>query len=515
MPKDKIEDLHRRLDEVKVGGGPERIAKQHEAGKMTARERIEGLLDPGSFVELGTFVEHRCSYFDMDKVKPPGEGVVTGYGKIEGRLVYIFAQDFTVMGGSLGEMHAEKICQVQDLALKSGAPLIGINDSGGARIQEGIDSLNGYGEIFKRNTWASGVIPQISLIMGPCAGGAVYSPALTDFVFMVEGTSQMFITGPQVIKAATGEEITHEELGGSDIHNRESGVAHFKAESEEKCFQLLRELLTYIPSSSRVDPPQGDSEDSADRESQELNEIIPPNPNLGYDVKDVIKTILDHESFFEVHREFAANLVVGFGRLDGRSVGVVANQPKKLAGCLDIDGADKASRFIRFCDAFNIPILTLVDTPGYLPGTRQEHGGIIRHGAKLPYAYSEATVPKVTLILRKAYGGAYLAMCSKAVGADQVFAWPSAEIAVMGPEGAANIIFRKEISQAVDPEDERKGKIDLYKEQFAHPYVAAARGYVDSVIEPKYTRPTVVKAIEALLAKEEQRPCKKHGIIPL
>jgi len=513
--EEKIRELNKKLEMVKKGGGEDRIAKQHEAGKLTARERIDFLLDPGSFMELGTFVEHRCYEFGMEKMRVPGEGVVTGYGTINGRMVYVFAQDFTVIGGSLGEMHAAKICKVLDLALKTGVPVIGINDSGGARIQEGIDALNGYGEIFKRNTLASGVIPQISVIMGPCAGGAVYSPGLMDFVFMVENTSQMFITGPQVIKAVTGEEITHEELGGATVHNRESGVAHFRAENEHKCFEMLKELLSYLPDNNLEEAPLVESSDPVGRVSEKLNSIIPPDPNKGYDVKDVIQEVVDNGTFFEVHGEFATNIVVGFARLNGRTIGVVANQPKKLAGCLDIDSADKAARFVRFCDAFNIPLLSLVDTPGYLPGTRQEHGGIIRHGAKLLYAYSEATVPKITLILRKAYGGAYLAMCSRALGADQVFAWPTAEIAVMGPEGAANIIFRKEINESPDPEETRKEKIEQYREKFAHPYVAAARGYVDTVIEPKFTRPILARAFESLVSKREQRPPKKHGNIPV
>lgn len=512
---EKISKLQEKRQRVLDGGGEKRIAKQHEAGKLSARERIELLLDSGSFVEIGAFIEHRCNDLGMSELEIPAEGVVTGYGKLDGRLVYIFAQDFTVMGGSLGEMHAAKICRVLDLALKAGAPVIGINDSGGARIQEGITALNGYGEIFRRNTMASGVIPQIAVIMGPCAGGAVYSPALMDFVFMVEKTSQMFITGPQVIEAVTGEKITHEELGGSSVHNRQSGVAHFRAPSEAECFEMIKRLLQYLPGNYLEKPAKNQTSDFPQRISEKLNDFIPSDPNKGYDVKEIIRDIVDQGSFFEVQEEFATNIVVGFAYLDGQSIGVIGNQPKKLAGCLDIDSAAKAARFIRFCDAFNIPLVTLVDTPGFLPGTQQEFGGIIRHGAKLLYAYSEATVPKVSIILRKAYGGAYLAMCSRSLGADQVFAWPSAEVAVMGPEGAANIIFRKEIGESDNPERTRTEKIEEYKKMFAHPYVAAARGYVDAVIEPKDTRSTLVNCIESLLSKKEASQPKKHGNIPL
>jgi len=512
---DKIRELHEKRESILAGGGEQRIAKQHEAGKLTARERIDLLLDKDSFVEIGAFIEHRCSDLGMSDMKIPAEGVVTGYGKVEGRLVYVFAQDFTVMGGSLGEMHAAKICRLLDLAVKAGAPVIGINDSGGARIQEGIASLNGYGEIFRRNTMASGVIPQIAVIMGPCAGGAVYSPALMDFVFMVERTSQMFITGPQVIEAVTGEKITHEELGGAAVHNRQSGVAHFKAPSEQECFSMIKRLLDYLPDNYMAAPPAKISYDMRDRYSDKLNSVIPSDPNKGYDVKEIIREVADQGSFFEVQEEFATNMVIGFARLDGRPVGIIANQPKKLAGCLDIDGSSKAARFIRFCDSFKIPLVTLVDTPGFLPGTQQEFGGVIRHGAKLLYAYSEATVPKISIILRKAYGGAYLAMSSRSLGADQVFAWPSAEVAVMGPEGAANIIFRKEISESGNPEKARAEKIEEYREMFAHPYVAAARGYVDAVIEPRETRPVLIKCIESLEGKTEQSISKRHGNIPL
>ena len=512
---DKLRELEAKRKALLAGGGEKRIAKQHEAGKLTARERINLLLDEGSFVEVGAFIEHRCHDLGMAETVIPSEGVVTGYGKIDGRLVYVFAQDFTVMGGSLGEMHAAKICRILDLAVSAGAPVIGINDSGGARIQEGIAALNGYGEIFMRNTMASGVIPQISVIMGPCAGGAVYSPALMDFIFMVEGTSQMFITGPQVIEAVTGEIITHEELGGAAVHNRQSGVAHFKSDSEAECFEKIRQLLKYIPNTYLEPPPIEESTDCSERVSEKMNTIIPSDPNKGYDVKEIIREAVDQGTFFEVQEEFAKNIVVGFGRLQGKTTGIVANQPKKLSGSLDIDSADKAARFIRFCDAFNIPLVTFVDTPGFLPGTQQEHGGIIRHGAKLLYAYSEATVPKISVILRKAYGGAYLAMCSRSLGADQVFAWPTAEIAVMGPEGAANIIFRKDIAESDFPERTRAEKIEEYKKMFAHPYVAAARGYVDAVIEPKETRKYLLRCMESLEGKKGQPMGKRHGNIPL
>jgi len=512
---DKLRELYERRKAVLHGGGEKRIAKQHEAGKLTARERIDCLLDEGTFVEVGAFIEHRCHDLGMAEVVIPAEGVITGYGKLDGRLVYVFAQDFTVMGGSLGEMHAAKICRILDLAVAAGAPVIGINDSGGARIQEGIAALNGYGEIFRRNTMASGVIPQIAVIMGPCAGGAVYSPALMDFIFMVEETSQMFITGPQVIETVTGEKITHEELGGASVHNRQSGVAHFRAGSEQECFAKIKQLLRYIPNTYLENPPVEVSMDSPERISEKMNTIIPSDPNKGYDVKEIIREVVDQGTFFEVQEEFAKNIVIGFGRLNGKTIGLIANQPKKLSGSLDIDSADKAARFIRFCDCFNIPLVTFVDTPGFLPGTQQEHGGIIRHGAKLLYAYSEATVPKVSIILRKAYGGAYLAMCSRSLGADQVFAWPTAEVAVMGPEGAANIIFRKDIAESDYPERTRAEKIEEYKKMFAHPYVAAARGYVDAVIEPKETRKYLVRCMESLEGKKGQQRSKKHGNIPL
>ncbi|ACB85072.1 acyl-CoA carboxylase subunit beta [Natranaerobius thermophilus] len=513
--KDKLEMLQEEKEKISKGGGEKRIAKQHEKGKLTARERIENFLDNGSFVELNAFVKHRQTQLGMDKKEAPGEGVVTGYGTVDGRLVYVFAQDFTVLGGTLGEMHAYKICDAMDRAAKVGAPFIGLNDSGGARIQEGVDALKGYGNIFYRNTIYSGVIPQISAIMGPCAGGAVYSPALTDFVFMVRDTSQMFITGPQVIKTVTGEEVSFEELGGADTHNSKSGVGHFAADNDEDCLAQIRELLSFIPSNNAEDPPAVEPSDDPNRKEEDLKDIIPENPNKPYDVRDVITRITDDGYFFEIQESYAQNIIIGFSRLNGRTVGIIANQPAHLAGCLDINASDKASRFIRFCDSFNIPIVTFQDVPGYLPGTDQEHGGIIRHGAKLLYAYSEATVPKITVILRKSYGGSYLAMCSKSLQADVVYAYPSAEIAVMGPEGAANIIFKKDIENSDDPENTRQEKISEYREQFANPYVAASRGRVDDIIDPKETRPRLIYALETLQTKREQRPSKKHGNIPV
>ncbi|MDR7867218.1 MAG: carboxyl transferase domain-containing protein [Sporomusaceae bacterium] len=505
--QEKIQDLKARQEKVKQGGGAKRIEKQHASGKMTARERIEKLLDPGTFVELDQFVHHRCTNFGMEKEEAPGEGVVTGYGTVEGRLVYVFAQDFTVVGGSLGEMHAAKICKVQDLAVKMGAPLVGLNDSGGARIQEAVDALAGYGKIFYRNTLASGVIPQISVIMGPCAGGAVYSPALTDFIFMVKNTSQMFITGPQVIKSVTAEEVTAEALGGAMTHNTVSGVAHFAAENDENCMQQIRYLLGFLPSNNLEDAPVMETGDDPNRMDAGLNTLLPDNPNMPYNMKDVIKMIVDNGEFYEVHEHYAQNIITCFARFDGQTVGIIANQPSVMAGCLDVNASDKSARFIRFCDAFNIALVNLVDVPGFLPGTGQEYGGIIRHGAKMLYAYSEATVPKVTVITRKAYGGSYLAMCSQDLGADQVLAWPSAEIAVMGPAGAANIIFKG------DPD--AKAKTDQYVEDFATPYKAAERGFVDIVIEPAETRPRVITALNMLASKREARPAKKHGNIPL
>ena len=469
----KLEELRLRSQEIELGGGAKAIEKQHERGKYTARERLTLLFDEGSFTELDKFVTHRCVNFGMENTFTPAEGVVTGYGTIDGRLVYAFAQDFTVVGGSLGEMHAKKICKVLDLALKMGAPCIGINDSGGARIQEAIDALSGYGDIFYRNTISSGVIPQLSVIMGPCAGGAVYSPAITDFVFMVKNTSQMFITGPQVIKAVTGEEVSAEKLGGAMTHNSVSGVAHFAAENEEECILQIRALLSYIPNNNLEEAPVFDTGDDPERRDETLNDIIPDNPNAPYDIKDVVIKVADNGEIFEVQPYYAQNIVTAFIRLNGKSIGVIANQPKYMAGCLDINASDKSARFIRFCDAFNIPILTVVDVPGFLPGVNQEFGGIIRHGAKMLYAYSEATVPKVTLITRKAYGGAYIAMSSRHLGGDQVIAWPTAEIAVMGASGAANIIFRKDIEAAQDKEAKRNEIIKQYEERFATPYVAA------------------------------------------
>ena len=512
---DLMKTLREKEEKAKAGGGEKRIKAQHEKGKLTARERIGFLLDKDSFVEQDLLVEHRCINFDMDKVEAPGEGVVTGYGTIDGRLIYVFAQDFTVMGGSLGEMHAKKICKIMDMALKMGAPCIGINDSGGARIQEGVDSLSGYGQIFYRNTIASGVIPQISIIVGPAAGGAVYSPAIMDFVFMVKNIGIMHITGPEVIKAVTGEVVSSEQLGGAMTHNIKSGVAHFAAENEEEVYQMVRKLISFISSNNIENPPIVESKDDPNRMEETLLNIVPVDPNKPYEMKDVIRYIIDEEDFFESQSYFAANIITGFARLNGHSIGIIANQPKVLAGCLDINASDKSSRFIRFCDAFNIPILTLVDVPGFLPGTAQEYGGIIRHGAKLLYAYSEATVPKITLIVRKAYGGAYLAMCSRDLGADQVIAWPTAEIAVMGSQGATNIIFRKEIMKAENPEKVRQEKIEEFKQKFSNPYEAAKRGYVDMVIDPRETRPRLITTLEMLSTKRESRPAKKHGNFPV
>ena len=510
-----ITQLEQKKQTVVAGGGEKRVQKQHEMGKLTARERTERLFDPGTFVELDMLVEHRCTNFGMEKTVAPGDGVVTGYGLVNGRLTYAFAQDFTVIGGSLGEMHAQKICKLQDLALKMGAPLIGINDSGGARIQEGVDSLFGYGEIFYRNTIASGVIPQISVIVGPCAGGAVYSPALTDFIFMEKGSARMFITGPEVIKSVTGEEVSAEALGGAMTHNQKSGNAHFACDSEDELFDTVRYLLSFLPQNNMEDPFSVEPTDDPGRTDDGLLQLVPTNPNKPYDVCELIRKVVDNGEFLEVHRHYAQNITVGFARLNGQSIGIVANQTNNMAGCLDINASDKGARFIRFCDAFNIPLLTIVDTPGYLPGTAQEYGGIIRHGAKLLYAYSETTVPKITLIARKAYGGAYIAMCSRHLGADMVIAWPQAEIAVMGAEGAANIIFRKEIKAAEDSNAKRQEKIAVYRESFSNPYQAAKRGYVDQVINPKDTRPTLVAAFAMASSKREQRPRKKHGNVPL
>jgi methylmalonyl-CoA decarboxylase subunit alpha len=512
--QDKIRDLKEREEKVRRMGGEKAVAKQHGEGKLTARERLDLLFDPDTFRELDMFVNHRCVNFGMEKVEIPSDGVITGHGLINGRPVFAFAQDFTSRAGSLGEMHAKKICKVMDLALKAGAPFVGINDSGGARIQEGVDALSGYGQIFYRNSVSSGVIPQISAIMGTTAGGAVYSPAMTDFIFMVKKTSFMFITGPQVIKSVTGEEITFEELGGAMTHNEKSGVAHFACENDQDAIDRIKELLSYLPSNNMEDPPVVDTGDDPKRQDPELDSIIPDNPNHFYDMKNVIRSIVDNGEFFEPHQYFATNIIVCFARLNGRSIGIIANQPASLAGCLDIDASDKATRFIRFCDAFNIPLLTIADVPGYLPGSNQEWGGIIRHGAKLLWCYSEATVPKLLLVTRKDYGGSYLAMCSSDLGADMTLAWPTAEIAVMGAEGAANVIHRKEIQEAEDKAAKRKEKIQEYKDLFSNPYCAAARGYIDAVIVPRETRPRLIEALEIMCTKRETRPPKKHGNIP-
>ena len=515
METEKLRELRRRREKIRAGGGEARIEKQHRRGKLTARERLDLLFDPGTMVELGAFVKHHCTHFGMDGKDVPGEGVVTGYGQVAGRLVYAFAQDFTVIGGSLGEMQAFKICSVLGKALKVGAPVVGINDSGGARIQEGVASLKGYGDIFRLNTLASGVIPQISAIMGPCAGGAVYSPALTDFVFMVDGTSRMFITGPDVIKEVTGEEVSPEALGGARTHNTTSGVASFIAEDDRACIAAVRRLLSFLPSNNAENAPPGPENDDPNRLDPELDGIVPDNPSRAYDVREIVARVVDNEDYLEYMPAYAPNITTGFARLGGRSVGVVANQPRILAGCLDINASDKAARFVRTCDAFNIPLLTLVDTPGFLPGTNQEYGGIIRHGAKLLYAYSEATVPLVALITRKAYGGAYIAMSSRHLGGDLILAWPKAEIAVMGPAGAAKIIFRREIEGAEDPEAARQEKIDEYTSEFATPYKAAELGYVDDVIDPAVTRPRLIDAFNMLETKRGKLPPKKHGNIPL
>ena len=511
---DKIYDLMDRKCKVELGGGDDRIDAQHNRGKLTARERIDLLLDEDTFVELNSFIHHRATNFGMDQVEAPGEGVVTGYGKINGRLVYVFSQDFTVFGGALGEMHALKISRMMDLAAKNGAPVIGLNDSGGARIQEGVVSLDGYGDIFYRNAIYSGVVPQISVILGPCAGGAVYSPAITDFVFMVEKTSKMFITGPKVIEAVTGEKISAENLGGAKVHSSISGVAHFTAESEPEVLEQVRKLMSYLPQNNMEKPPVMEAEKD-DGWNDELVDLVPIEGTKVYDVIKVIEQVLDNGDFFQVQKNFAKNIVVGFGRIDGYSVGIIANQPKVMAGGLDINSSDKLSRFIRFCDSFNIPLITFEDVTGFFPGVNQEHGGIIRHGAKILYAYSEATVPKITVILRKAFGGAYVALNSKAIGADVVYSWPNAEIAVMGPEGAANIIFAKEIAQSDDPAATRAQKIAEYREKFSNPYVAASQGMIDDVIDPRETRKKLKESLEMLRTKKETRPMKKHGNIPL
>ncbi|MBO2535077.1 acyl-CoA carboxylase subunit beta [Rummeliibacillus suwonensis] len=515
---DKINELYDRKYEIELGGGDARIEKQHQKGKLTARERIDLLLDEGTFVEINPFVKHRTVDFGMDKKEGPGDGVVTGYGKVNGRPVYLFSQDFTVFGGALGEMHAMKIANVMDLAAKNGAPFIGINDSGGARIQEGVLSLDGYGHIFYRNSIYSGVIPQISVIMGPCAGGAVYSPAITDFILMVDKTSQMFITGPKVIETVTGEKITAEGLGGAKVHNSVSGNAHFRAADEETAIEQIKQLLSYLPQNNTEKAPiieiENDSEEDDDYRS-ELLDLVPVDQTKAYDVRKVIEHVVDADSFMEVQKDFAKNIVVGFARINGESVGLVCNQPKVLAGGLDINSSDKLARFVRTCDSFNIPIITFEDVSGFFPGVKQEHGGIIRHGAKILFAYSEATVPKITVILRKAYGGAYVALNSKSIGADMVYAWPNAEIAVMGASGAANIIHAGEIAKSADPEATRAQKIEEYKEKFANPYIAAAHGLVDDVIDPRETRIKLMQALEMLRTKKETRPFKKHGNIPL
>jgi len=507
--------LRRRREAVRKGGGEERVAKLHAEGRLTARERVELLLDPGSFQETGVFVEHRTTDFGMADRRIPGDGVVSGYGTVSGRLVFVFAQDFTVFGGTLSEENAKKICNVMDQALENGAPIIGLNDSGGARIQEGVQSLGGYAEIFLRNTIASGVVPQISAVLGPCAGGAVYSPAITDFVFMVKGTSHMFVTGPNVIKTVTNEDVSFEDLGGAMSHNSKSGVAHFAVEDDEACLAAIRRLLSYLPQNNVDDPPRRDTNDPPDRMDARLESIVPREPNKPYDMKEVIRLVVDDGDLFEVHEHFAPNIVVGFAHLDGRPVGVVGNQPAMLAGVLDIKSSTKAARFVRFCDAFNIPLVTFEDVPGFLPGTEQEWGGIIRHGAKLLYAYCEATVPKLTVVVRKAYGGAYDVMSSKHIRGDYNVAWPQAELAVMGAEGAVNIVYRKEIESAKDPAAERARLIEEYNEKFANPYVAAALGYLDDVIEPKETRPRLIRALRMLSNKRQSLPPKKHGNIPL
>ena len=512
---DRLDDLRRRAETVLGMGGEERIRRQHEAGKLTARERLDLLLDPGSFVELDRFVTHRGREFGLDKIEAPADGVVTGHGTIDGRPVAVFSQDFTVLGGSLGEGHAEKIVKIMDLALSSGIPVIGLNDSGGARIQEGVTALGGYAEIFFRNVMTSGVVPQISVIMGPCAGGAVYSPAMTDFIIMVRGTSYMYVTGPQVVKAVTREDVSHEELGGADVHAAKSGVAHFVAEDDEDALGLVRRLLAYLPQNNVDDPPRSEPTDDPTRMDDALNPLVPEEPTKPYDMHEVIHRIVDHGEFLEVHREFAPNLLVGFSRLNGRPVGIVAQQPAVLAGVLDIDSADKGARFVRVCDAFNIPLVTFVDVPGFMPGTAQESGGIIRHGAKLLYAYCEATVPKLTVITRKAYGGAYDVMSSQHIRGDLNLAWPTAEIAVMGPEGAIDIIFRKELAEAEDAEARRRELVEAYRAQFANPYIAAGRGYIDDVIEPRETRPRLIAALELLQTKRQTNPKRKHGNIPL
>ena len=511
----KIEDLERRRREVLAGGGPKRIEKIHETGRLTARERINLLLDEGSFDETGVFVTHRCHEFGLEHNQPPGDGMVTGTGRVDGRLVAVFAQDFSVFGGSMSESNALKICRLMDMALENGIPVIGLNDSGGARIQEGVASLAGYAEVFWRNTMASGVVPQISAIMGPCAGGAVYSPAITDFTIMVEGTSHMFVTGPNVIKMVTNEDVTFEQLGGAQTHNSRSGVAHAKVSSDQECLLFIKKLLSYLPQNNVEDPPLLTCHDPVDRREARLDEIVPDNPKQPYDIKSVIEAVVDDGEFLEIQPDYAGNIVVGFARLGGQSVGIVANQPKHLAGVLDINSSIKGARFVRTCDCFNVPLVTFEDVPGFLPGTEQEFGGLIKHGAKLLYAYCEATVPKLTVITRKAYGGAYDVMSSKHIRGDWNVAWPTAELAVMGPEGAVNILYRKEIEAADDPDALRQQKITEYQERFANPYVAAGLGYLDDVIAPRETRPRLIAALRSLRNKRQELPRKKHGNIPL
>ena len=509
---DRLAEINRQAE---LGGGEDKVRRQREQGKLLARERLDVLLDHGSFVELDRLITHRCSDFGMAEKKIPGDAVVTGYGTIDERLVYVYSQDFTVFGGSLSGVVAEKICKIMELALKNGAPIIGINDSGGARIQEGVTSLAGYADIFLKNVMASGVVPQISAIMGPCAGGAVYSPAITDFIFMVKSTSYMFITGPEVIKTVTHEEVTKEDLGGAETHNSKSGVAHFSADSEKECLLMIRELMGFLPSNNLEEPPFHPTDDDPFRRDRKLNDLIPDNPNRPYDMKEVIHAVVDEGYFYEVQRDFAPNILIGFARLGGRAVGIVANQPAHLAGCLDIDASVKAARFIRFCDCFNIPLVTFVDVPGFLPGTAQEYGGIIRHGAKLLYAYAEATVPKLTVVTRKAYGGGYIVMSSKHLRGDINLAYPTGEIAVMGPEAAINIVFREQLEKAGDQAKTREELAENYRQTFANPFKAAESGYIDAVIPPEETRPTLIRALEMLKNKKDSNPPKKHGNIPL
>ncbi len=512
---DRLEQLKAQRDLSRLGGGEKRIQQQHEKGKLTARERINLLLDQGTFEEIDPFVTHRATDFGMEERKTLGDAVVTGYGKVEERQIFVYAQDFTVLGGSVSEVVGQKICKVMDLALKTGSPVVGLNDSGGARIQEGVPSLGAYGDIFLRNTLASGVIPQLSVIVGPSAGGAVYSPAITDFIFMVQDLGQMYITGPDVIKAVTGEEVTHEELGGAMAHGIRSGLAHFVLDSEDECLAHVRRLLGFLPSNNLEDPPLAQTTDDPDRVDESLAHLVPEEPNKAYDIRDIVLRVADDEEFLEVHRDFAPNIVVGYARLNGRVVGIVGNQPAYLAGVLDINASVKAARFVRFCDCFNIPLITLVDVPGFMPGTDQEHGGIIKHGAKLLYAYAEATVPKISVMTRKAYGGAYIVMSSKHLRGDINLAWPSAEIAVMGPEAAVNIVFRDELASAKDPDRRRDSLTQEFRDRFANPYVAANRGYLDDVIDPRETRPRLIRALEMLQTKRDTLPAKKHGNIPL